>query len=75
MMRIRGISHQAAEAATSNAMTTSVAEEAGNTTLVDNNRTCSDEESRKDKCSSSEKSGAKTRDRIAEKEPLCYRHR
>jgi len=72
-MRIEGISSQTAGAATSNATTTSIAEEAGNAISVDDNRICSDEGSRKDKHSSSEKSG--TRDRIAKKGPLCYGYR
>ena len=60
---------------TSNAMTTSVAEEAGNAISVGDNRTCSDGGSRKNKHSSSEKSGTGTRDKVAKKRLLCYKHR
>jgi len=52
-----------------------VAEEAGNTTSVGNNRTHSNRRSRKDKCSDSEKSEAGIRDRVAEKRSLCYGYR
>ena len=55
-----------------NAMTPSVAKEVGNATSAGNNRTCSDGRSRKNKYSS-KKLG--TRDRVAEKELLCYGHR
>ena len=75
MTRIRRTSPQAAGVATSNATTASVAEEAENATSVGNNRACFDGESRKDKHSSSEKSGAGTRDRIAKKRSLCYGYR
>ena len=37
--------------ATDNAITTSVAEEVGNASSAGNNRACSDEGSRKDRCS------------------------
>jgi len=43
-MRIGGISPQAAETETSNAMTTSMAEETGNTTSANDNRAYSMEE-------------------------------
>ena len=48
-MRIEGISLQIAGTATSNTMTTSVAEEAGNASSVGDNRACSDGGSRKDR--------------------------
>ena len=57
-----------------NAMTTSVAEEIGNAISADNNRAYSNEGSRKNKHSSSEKSGAEI-DRVAKKGFLYYRHR
>jgi len=60
---------------TSNATTTSVAEEAENATSVGNNRACFNRGSGKNKYSSSEKSRAGTRDRVAKKGPLCYGHR
>jgi len=56
-------------------MTTSVVEKAENATSVDNNRAHSNRGSRKNKCSSSEKSGVETRDTVVKKELLCYGHR
>ena len=50
-MRIEGISLQIAGTATSNTMTTSVAEEAGNASSVGDNRACSDGGSGKDRYS------------------------
>jgi len=50
-MRIGGISPQAAETETSNAMTTSMAEEAGNTTSANDNRAYSNGGSRENECS------------------------
>ena len=75
MTRTGGISPQIAGTATSNTTTTSVAKEAGNATLVGDNRTHSNRESRKNKHSSSKKLRAETRDRVAEKGPLCYGYR
>jgi len=72
MMRTEGSSSQAAGTMTSNAITTSVAEKAGNAASAGDNRAYSNGGSRKNKCSSSKKSGAGTRNRAAEKGPLCY---
>jgi len=69
MTRIGGISPQAAETATSNAMTTSMVEEAGNATSVDNNRTHSNGGSRKDGCSDDMPSA---KGKGYTKKPLCY---
>ena len=50
-------------------MTTSMVEKAGNATSAGDNRTCSDERNRKDRCSDDTPS-AKSREYI--KKPLCY---
>ena len=71
MARTGGISPQIAGAVTSNATTTSIAEEAENTILVGNNRTCSNEESRKNRCSNGM---PLAEGRGYTKESLCYRH-
>ena len=68
-MRIEGISHQAAGTVTSNAMTTSVAEEAGNAFSVGDNRACSDGGSGKDRYSDDMPS-AESREYT--KKPLYY---
>jgi len=52
-----------------------VAEEAGNATSAGDNRTHSNRGSKKNKHSSSKKSRAETRDRVAEKGLLYYGHR
>ena len=57
-----------------NATTPSVAKEAENTTSAGDNSAHSDGRSRKNKCNS-KKSGARTRNRIVKKRPLCYGHR
>jgi len=72
MTRTGEISPQAAGIVTSNAMTTSMAEETGNAILVSNNRTCSNGGSRKDRCSDDMPSA---KDRGYTKKPLCYRGR
>ena len=57
-----------------NTTITSVAKEAGNTTSTGNNKAHSDRRSRKNKYSS-KKSGAGTRNRVAEEGSLYYRYR
>ena len=58
-----------------NTTTTSVAEEARNAISADDNMAHPNRGSRKDKCNSSKKSGAGTRNRVAKKGPLYYGHR
>ena len=70
--RIGGINLQVARTATSDAMTTSVAEEVGNASSVGDNRTRSNGESGKDKCSNDMLS---TEGRGCSKKPLYYGHR
>jgi len=72
MMRTGGISPQAAGTATSNATTTSMVKEAGNTFSAGDNRICSDRESEKNECSNNALS---TEGRGCSKKPLCYGHR
>ena len=70
MERTGGISPQAAGTVTSNAMTTSIVEKAGDATSAGDNRTHSNRESRKDGCSDDMPS---TKSRGHTKKPLRYR--
>ena len=69
MIRTERISYQTAGSVTSNAMTTSIVEKAGNATSAGDNRSYSDRGSRKDGYSDDTLS-AKSRRYI--KNPLCY---
>ena len=71
-MRTREISLQAAGAATSNAITTTMAEEIENAFSAGDNRADSNGRSRKDKGSNGVPS---TEDRGCSKKPLCDRRR
>ena len=63
------ISFQITGAETDNTTTTSVAEETGNATSVNNNRAYSDRGCWKDKCGSSER--ARTRNGVHKEGPVC----
>jgi len=68
-MRIGGINSQAARTETSNAMTTSVVEEAGNVFLAGNNRAHSNRRSKKDRGSNGAPS---TEGRVCSMKPICH---
>ena len=72
MTRTEGISSQVAETATSDAMTTSMAEKTGNAFSASNNSVCSNGESRENKHSNGDSS---TEGRVSLKEPIHYGYR